>query len=78
VVGRAALAHVDAFNLTAIRYGVAAPLLLAILGAAERTRGGATRTELHHHPRRRRLNGDVETRRRRDRHAKRRTVPVSP
>jgi drug/metabolite transporter (DMT)-like permease len=35
VVGRSALEHVDAFNLTAIRYGAAAVLLLAALAAVE-------------------------------------------
>lgn len=35
VVGRSALAHVDAFNLTTLRYAWAAVLLLAILAAVE-------------------------------------------
>ena len=35
VVGRSALAHLDAFSLTAIRYAAAAPLLIAALVAAE-------------------------------------------
>ena len=35
VVGRSALAHVDAFNLTTLRYAWAAAMLLAILAAVE-------------------------------------------
>jgi drug/metabolite transporter (DMT)-like permease len=43
VVGKSALARVDAFNLTAIRYAVAAAVLLAILAAVEGS--GALRTD---------------------------------
>jgi drug/metabolite transporter (DMT)-like permease len=35
VVGKSALGHVDAFNLTALRYGAAALLLLVVLAAVE-------------------------------------------
>ena len=38
VVGRSALTHVDAFNLTTIRYAIAAVLLLVVLAAVEGTR----------------------------------------
>jgi drug/metabolite transporter (DMT)-like permease len=43
VVGKSALAKVDAFNLTTIRYAVAAAVLLAILAAVEGR--GALRTD---------------------------------
>ena len=35
VIGKSALAHVDAFNLTTLRYAAAAPLMLAVLAAVE-------------------------------------------
>ena len=53
VIGKSALAHVDAFNLTTLRYAAAAPLMLAtecgtatthrhVGGKGSRARSGAT------------------------------------